>query len=102
MYGHPDDCIHLHACRRMKRIYMEAFGSRAKKVSRGCDYECSCYQTAEPVEAVEIHHAIDRMRQTVDILEYGYSPDDINCRDFRTVTLFDIEDGENCRDSEEW
>lgn len=38
------DCIHLHACRRLERIYKQA--GRAY-VPRQCDRECSCYQTFE-------------------------------------------------------
>ena len=43
------NCIHLHACRRIARLYKDA---GREYVPRHCDDECPCYQTFEtPLDA---------------------------------------------------
>lgn len=44
------NCIHLHACRRIAKLYKDAGNPY---IPRHCDSECSCYQTFEqPIDAM--------------------------------------------------
>lgn len=75
-WEYPEDCIHLHACRRMRVIY------KSWK-SRGCTEECSAYQTANEVvkgaEIVEdiIDAAVKAAVNLINDCACGYSPDDL-------------------------
>lgn len=49
------DCIHLHACRRVNKIANKVcYGEKGtQKIARGCNDECPCYISCYDNDALE-------------------------------------------------
>lgn len=81
-----DKCVHIHACRRFAEIVERKTG---KKISRGCDENCSAYQEFEGLDmACEwLKNNMDRYARSEYCYELDYSPDswvdDCLIEDFR-------------------
>ena len=79
--SYMEDCIHLHACRRMALLY--ALRGKPKSVgpnhvARGCNEECNCYQTFVATGDMVATSTASRIgREYMDMLEYGHSIDDL-------------------------
>ncbi len=58
-----DDCMHLHACRRYSQIVKKKYG---KAIGRGCDENCSAYETENPNR----ERAIDYIRGFISEWQY--------------------------------
>lgn len=64
------DCIHLHACRRLAKLYKD---SGQAYVPRHCDKECPCYQTFE--------NSVDAMYMGVKEIRQGCIVNGLCCDD---------------------
>lgn len=97
MSDYMADCIHLHACRRMAKVYRDA---GAKFAARGCDEGCTCYQRAILLDAVSIDDALDVARDGISTVRAGVTdPYDVYApQDFPTIAAYEIENGERCAD----
>lgn len=53
-YFPTQDCIHLRACRRINAIANKhLYGTKGtQKMSRGCNTDCSCYQSYEELDEI--------------------------------------------------
>lgn len=77
-YGnYMDDCIHLHACRRMAKIWRESAKPKstgANFVARGCNETCAAY--LRMCDVVPTEFAIRCVRSLARNIAYGHSEDD--------------------------
>lgn len=69
---YAEDCIHLHACRRLTKIVKDQFG---KTLTRLCNEHCKAYQSGD---LVTVEDACDVARRLLRDMEYGYSYDDLS------------------------
>ena len=68
--NYAEDCIHLHACRRMQLVAK----SKGFTYSRGCDKEtCTAYVPGDGEKYVDVEEASTRIRMAIE----GYSYDDL-------------------------
>ena len=70
---YPEDCIHLKACRRLCKI--------AKIASRGCNFNCSAYETNE-VRLYTREEVEKVMRGAAEAGARGYTGGDNLIEDF--------------------
>lgn len=97
-----EDCAHLHACRRLQKMYKE-MGVRK---SRGCDESCTAYESKKEFvreafngvcnldeEFVSLNEAVDYARSGANGIREGYDEYDVYCdRDLASFTLDDLID----------
>ena len=69
---YAEDCIHLHACRRLSKLAEEQFN---KKITRNCNAKCNAYKSGD---LVTVEDACDVARRLLKDMEYGYSYDDLS------------------------
>lgn len=69
---YAEDCIHLHACRRLSKLAEAQFN---KKLTRNCNVKCKAYKSGE---LVIVEDACDVARRLLRDMEYGYSYDDLS------------------------
>ena len=102
MRDYADDCIHLHACRRMQRLYATRGKPKStgpNYVARGCSKSCSAYQRAKRREVCTLGNAYEAARDAVRMTEAGYEMGDaIALQDFDAFFAYEIFNGENCTD----
>lgn len=98
MGDYAEDCIHLHACRRMAKIYRESKSFKSYFIARGCGEECTAYQRAEKVYAIEATVAYDIAVDGAYMAQSGYAVEgDALClADFAGEYLYRIVNGDNC------
>lgn len=71
-----DDCIHLHACRRIQKIG-RSFGINCPKY---CSADCNCYQSKnDNTMLVSVKDAINYARDGVSSIQAGYDSYDVYC-----------------------
>lgn len=71
-----DDCIHLHACRRIQKIGR----SSGINYPRYCSADCNCYQSEkENTMLVSVKDAINYARDGVSSIRAGYDSYDVYC-----------------------
>ncbi len=69
-----DDCIHLHACRRVQRIGK----SRWHNIPRYCNEDCECYKSQNEItHYVAISEAMDYARRGASLIREGYDSYDV-------------------------
>lgn len=71
-----DDCIHLHACKRVQKI------GRTLGIScpRYCSVDCNCYQSKnDNTMLVSVKDAINYARDGVSSIRAGYDSYDVYC-----------------------
>lgn len=68
------DCIHLHACRRIVKLYSKS--GYKKFVARGCNDSCTAYQRRAEEAVVPLWLAEHCVTSLAANLAYGYSEDD--------------------------
>ena len=71
-----NDCVHLHACRRLQNMWKKRY-----KVSwgRGCNEDCTAYETAAEIEVYDIDEAASHIWSLLE--EYAdHDPRDIFAR----------------------
>ena len=96
-----EDCIHLHACRRMAKIYRESKSFKSYFIKRECNEECTAYQKAKRRLVVTFDDAYDAAKEGIRMSELGYGVGDaIAPQDFETFYAYEIVNGENCEDKE--
>lgn len=99
-----EDCAHLHACRRLQKMYKE-MGVRK---SRGCDESCTAYENKKEFvrEALDgvcdlglddcfvlLDEAVDYARNGANGIREGYDEYDVYCdRDLGSFSLNDLID----------
>ncbi len=87
-FSYMEDCIHLHACRRV-----QAIGRKLRLMCpRYCDENCECYLSEDTAtEYVSIHDAISYARDGIHSIQSGYDSYDVYCSaDLNGVTLGEI------------
>ena len=85
-----DDCIHLHACRRI-----QAIGRKYRlRVPRYCTEDCDCYLSNDSeTNYVSIDEALSFARNGVSSIQSGYDSYDVYCTsDLNGATLGEILD----------
>ena len=70
MHDFMDDCIHLKACRRCKKMYNGRGG-------RNCTESCSAYISGDDETIAEISEVIDYARRGAEECRRGYDPFDV-------------------------
>ena len=75
--NYKSDCIHLHACRRLVKIYKT--NGHSSSVNRHCGDGCCCYQTFVPLDndLVDAETAYKVAINAARDVAYGYSLDDL-------------------------
>lgn len=68
-----DDCIHLHACRRVQAIGK----SLRLNVPRYCTEDCNCYLSGKDNLYVTVDEAISYARDGVSAIRSGYDGYDV-------------------------
>lgn len=68
-----DDCIHLHACRRV-----QAIGKKHRlMVPRYCTEDCSCYQSKDEGDFITVSEAVEYARNGASSIRGGYDSYDV-------------------------
>lgn len=80
---YSEDCIHLHACRRLTKLF--------KINNRGCNENCSAYVSGNWGAYVDEDTAVSYAREGVESIRGGYDPYDVYCvGDLGTKTVGEI------------
>ena len=94
--NYMSDCLHLHACRLVARRYRHA---GVKHVARCCNEDCTAYQKATSVYAVEVDDALLVARDGASSIRDGYDEYDVYCAwDFPGEQMLIVENGPMCKD----
>ncbi|WP_337465024.1 hypothetical protein [Acidaminococcus timonensis] len=72
MLWEAEDCIHLKACRRLKKLWHV-------KEPRGCNNNCSAYVSGNTGVIVTAEDAVNYARAGVPSIRSGYDPYDVYC-----------------------
>ena len=85
MTEYAEDCLHLHACRRICSM-------SDKRIVRNCHPDrCNCYVSKEQGEYISVDEAIEYARDGVSSIRSGYDPYDVYCSiDLRGKTLGEL------------
>lgn len=71
-----EDCIHLHACRRVQAIGK----SLRLNCPRYCSIDCNCYQSKnDDTGLITVKKAVDYARRGISSIESGYGAYDVYC-----------------------
>lgn len=82
-----EDCIHLHACRRV-----QAIGKKLRlMVPRYCTEECQCYVSGDSGNYITIGKALEYAMDGADSIQRGYSKYDVYApQDLDGMTIGEI------------
>ena len=90
MSDYMEDCIHLHACRRICKIAKDEY---KKQIKRNCTESCQAYTPGDAGNYISVEEAVNYAIDGSSSIERGYDAYDVYCAsDLQGRTISDIID----------